>query len=66
MVLAGLVSQAGCADSQPALRWSSSFPLDLGSMLEGVWGSSATDVFAVGGSPFGRRGYLGNIVHYAE
>jgi hypothetical protein len=60
LLLAILGNLAGCARSEPgsvkASGWEWQNPLPQGNDLYGVWGSSGTDVFAVGGS--------GTIMHY--
>jgi hypothetical protein len=43
--------------------WSQQF-VQNGVTLNGVWGSSAVDVFAVGPDPLGGFGYDGAILHY--
>jgi hypothetical protein len=60
LLLSSLGYLAGCAKSEPssvkASGWDWQNPLPQGNDLSAVWGSSATDVFAVGDA--------GTIFHY--
>ncbi len=56
LTISPLVSSASAATVVSPDGWGWQNPLPQGNKLYGVWGSSATDVFAVG--------YVGTILHY--